>query len=52
VATIVLAKSENAFDAERAHKVLNGELPFGAVDPLLVAPGGAAPLGERPAPAE
>ena len=52
VATIVLAKSENAFDAERAHRVLNGELPLGAEEPVLVPPGGAAPLGERPALAE
>jgi aerobic C4-dicarboxylate transport protein len=49
VATIALAKSENAFDSERAHKVLNGELLLGREEAAETAVPGA---GERPILAE
>jgi aerobic C4-dicarboxylate transport protein len=56
VASIVVARSEKQFDEERAQRVLNGELPFVALDEHGDAPAAApepAPRGDadrRPAP--
>jgi aerobic C4-dicarboxylate transport protein len=56
VASIVVARSEKQFDEERAQRVLNGELPFVALDEHGEAPAAVpepAPRGDadrRPAP--